>query len=141
MRGLRTLTVRMERASANAALIAAWLTGRPEVEAVHYPGLPQHPQGELAARQMRLPGAMVSFELRSGEQGARRFVAATRLFTLAESLGAVESLIELPAAMTHLSVADSALAVPPGLVRLSVGIEAADDLVADLDAAFAAAGQ
>ena len=139
MRGLRTLPVRMERASANAALIAAWLTDRPEVEAVHYPGLPAHPQAELAARQMRLPGAMVSFQLRVGEEGARRFVAATRLFTLAESLGAVESLIEMPAAMTHLSVADSPLAVPPGLVRLSVGIEAADDLVADLDAAFSAA--
>ncbi|MEP6679922.1 MAG: PLP-dependent transferase, partial [Chloroflexota bacterium] len=139
MRGLRTLTVRMERASANAAVIAEWLTGRPEVEAVHYPGLAEHPQAELAARQMRLPGAMVSFELRTGEEGGRRFVGATRLFTLAESLGAVESLIELPAAMTHLSVADSPLAVPPGLIRLSVGIEAVDDLVADLDAAFAAA--
>jgi cystathionine gamma-synthase len=139
MRGLRTLTVRLDRACANAARIAAWLAERPEVEAVHYPGLPQHPQAELAERQMRLPGAMVSFELRSGEQAARRFVAATRLFTLAESLGAVESLIELPAAMTHLSVADSPLAVPPGLVRLSVGIEAADDLLADLDTAFAAA--
>jgi cystathionine gamma-synthase len=139
MRGLRTLPVRMERASANAARIAAWLTDRPEVEAVHYPGLPTHPQAELAARQMRLPGAMVSFQLRAGEESARRFVAATRLFTLAESLGAVESLIEMPAAMTHLSVADSPLAVPPGLVRLSVGIEAVDDLVSDLDAAFSAA--
>jgi cystathionine gamma-synthase len=139
MRGLRTLTVRMERACANAAVVAAWLADRPQVEAVHYPGLAQHPQAGLAARQMRLPGAMVSFEMRSGEHAARRFVGATRLFTLAESLGAVESLIELPAAMTHLSVADSPLAVPPGLVRLSIGIEAADDLLADLDAAFAAA--
>lgn len=139
MRGLRTLAVRMERASANAGLIAAWLAGRPEVTDVHYPGLDDHPQHDLIARQMRMPGAMVSFELGGGEAAARAFVAATRLFTLAESLGAVESLIELPAAMTHLSVADSPLAVPPGLVRLSVGIESVDDLVADLAGAFAAA--
>ncbi len=139
MRGLRTLAVRMERASANAGLIAAWLAGRPEVMVVHYPGLDDHPQHDLIARQMRMPGAMVSFELGGGEAAARAFVAATRLFTLAESLGAVESLIELPAAMTHLSVADSPLAVPPGLVRLSVGIESVDDLVADLAGAFAAA--
>ena len=139
MRGLRTLAVRMERASNNAALIAAWLGGRDEVERVHYPGLADHPHAELVARQMRMPGAMVSFELRGGEAAARSFVAATRLFTLAESLGAVESLIEVPAAMTHLSVADSPLAVPPGLVRLSVGIESVDDLVADLAGGFAAA--
>jgi cystathionine gamma-synthase len=141
LRGLRTLAVRMERAAANAVRLAAWLSERPEVAQVHYPGLPDHPQRELVARQMRLPGAMVSFEVAhaaGGEDRARRFVAATRLFTLAESLGAVESLIELPAAMTHASVADSPLAVPPALVRLSVGIEAADDLEADLEAAFAA---
>jgi cystathionine gamma-synthase len=92
-------------------------------------------------RQMRGPGAMVSFDISDaagGEARARRFVAATRLFTLAESLGAVESLIELPAAMTHLSVAHTALAVPPSLVRLSVGIENVDDLIADLESAFAA---
>jgi cystathionine gamma-synthase len=139
LRGLRTLAVRMDRASANAAAIAEWLAGRPEVSAVHYPGLPSHPQHDLAARQMRLPGAMVSFELNADQATAERFVATTRLFTLAESLGAVESLIELPAAMTHASVADSPLAVPPGLVRLSVGIEAADDLVADLEQAMRAA--
>jgi cystathionine gamma-synthase len=139
MRGLRTLAVRMERASGNAGLIAAWLGGRSEVERVHYPGTPDHPQHDLVARQMRMPGAMVSFELRGGEAAARAFVAATRLFTLAESLGAVESLIEVPAAMTHLSVAESPLAVPPGLERLSVGIESVDDLVADLAGGFAAA--
>jgi cystathionine gamma-synthase len=88
---------------------------------------------------MRLPGAMVSFELNGELAAAERFVAATRLFTLAESLGAVESLIELPAAMTHASVADSPLAVPAGLVRLSVGIEAVEDLIADLEAAFVTA--
>ena len=138
MRGMRTLAVRMERASANALVLAMWLLKRPEVERVNYPGLPDHPAAELVGRQMRVPGAMLSFELRDGEERARRLAGATRLFTLAESLGAVESLIELPAPMTHASVAESPLAVPPGLVRLSVGIEAVDDLRADLEAAFAA---
>jgi cystathionine gamma-synthase len=140
LRGMRTLALRMERACANAALLAAWLTGRPEVARVHYPGLPDHPQRELMERQMRLPGAMVSFEVADGAGGAARAAAlagCTRIFTLAESLGAVESLIEVPAAMTHQSVAETPLAVPASLVRLSVGIESADDLVADLDAAFA----
>jgi cystathionine gamma-synthase len=140
LRGLRTLAIRMDRACANAAAVAAWLRGRPGVARVHWPGFPDHPQRELVERQMRLPGAIVSFELAAGEPVARRLAAATRLFTLAESLGAVESLIELPAAMTHLSVAESMLAVPPGLIRLSVGIEAADDLIADLEQAFVAAG-
>jgi len=139
MRGMRTLAVRMERASSNAAAIAGWLAARDEVAAVYYPGLASHPQHELVERQMRLPGAMLSFELRAGEPAARRLAEATRLFTLAESLGAVESLIELPAVMTHLSAADSPLEVPAGLVRLSVGIEAIDDLVADLEAALRAA--
>ena len=139
LRGMRTLAVRMERASANAAAIAEWLTHRPEVSAVYYPGLADHPQRDLVARQMRLPGAMLSFELHAGEPAARRLAEETRLFTLAESLGAVESLIELPAAMTHLSVAGSPLEVPAGLVRLSVGIEAVEDLLADLEHALAAA--
>jgi len=139
MRGLRTLAVRMERASANAAAIAEWLGGRSEVAVVHYPGLPNHPQRDLVERQMRLPGAIVSFEMRGGEPAARAVAEATRLFTLAESLGAVESLIELPAVMTHASVAGSPLEVPAGLLRLSVGIEAADDLIADLSAALTAA--
>jgi cystathionine gamma-synthase len=141
MRGLRTLAVRMERACANALVLALWLSERPEVAAVHYPGLPDQPSSELVDRQMRLPGAMLSFEMTGGEEAARRFAAATRLFTLAESLGAVESLIELPAPMTHASVAESSLAVPPSLVRLSVGIENADDLQSDLEAAFRSAGQ
>ena len=136
MRGLRTLAVRMERASANAATLAGWLAERPEVSAVHYPGLPGHPAAALVERQMRLPGAMLSFELRDGEDRARALAGATRLFTLAESLGAVESLIEVPAPMTHASVAGSPLAVPPSLVRLSVGIEAVEDLRADLEAAL-----
>jgi cystathionine gamma-synthase len=140
MRGLRTLAVRMERACANALVLALLLSERPEVAAVHYPGLPDHPAAGLVERQMRLPGAMLSFEMAGGEEAARRFAAATRLFTLAESLGAVESLIELPAPMTHASVAESPLAVPASLVRLSVGIENAEDLRADLEAAFRTAG-
>ena len=136
MRGLRTLAVRMERACANALVLAIWLAERPEVTAVNYPGLADGATAELVERQMRLPGAMLSFEHAGGEDAARRFAAATRLWTLAESLGAVESLIELPAPMTHASVADSPLAVPGSLVRLSVGIENVDDLREDLEAAF-----
>ena len=140
MRGLRTLALRMERASANALVLALWLGERPEVAAVHYPGLPDHPAAALVERQMRQPGAMLSIDL-SDEERARRFVGATRLFTLAESLGAVESLIELPAPMTHASVAESPLAVSPALARLSVGIENVDDLRADLEQAFAASAR
>lgn len=138
LRGLRTLAVRMDRACANASLIADWLTGRPEVSAVHYPGLPNHPQRDLVERQMRLPGAMLSFQLAGGAAQANRVAGATRVFTLAESLGAVESLVEVPAVMTHASVAGSPLEVPADLVRLSVGIEAAEDLVADLEQALTA---
>jgi cystathionine gamma-synthase len=141
LRGLRTLAVRVERASANAALLAEWLSGRPEVERVNYPGLTGHPAGVVVARQMRLPGAMLSFELRGGEAAARRLAGATTVFTLAESLGAVESLIELPAPMTHASVAGSPLAVPASLVRLSVGIEHVEDLRADLERGFAAVAE
>jgi len=138
MRGLRTLAVRMERACANALVLATWLVDRPEVSVVHYPGLADGATAELVERQMRLPGAMLSIEHAGGEAAARRFAAATRLFILAESLGAVESLIELPAPMTHASVSDSPQAVPGSLVRLSVGIENVDDLRADLEAAFGA---
>ena len=138
LRGLRTLAIRMDRACANAGIVADWLTNRPEVTTVHYPGLPGHPQEELVRRQMRLPGAMVSFQVRGGSLVANQVAAATRLFTLAESLGAVESLIEVPAVMTHASVAGSPLEVPADLIRLSVGIEAAEDLVADLEQALSA---
>ncbi len=138
IRGLRTLAVRMERASANALVLAVWLAEHPGVRRVNYPGLRSHPGYALAERQMRLPGAMLSVELNDGVD-ARRFVASTRLFTLAESLGAVESLIEMPGPMTHASVAESSLAVPVDLIRLSVGIEWVDDLRADLEGAFAAA--
>ena len=141
LRGFRTLALRMERASASAAVLAAWLVRRPEVGLVRFPGLADHPQRDLLERQMSLPGAMVSFEVAESAGGAARaraIAACTRLFTLAESLGAVESLIEVPAGMTHQSVADTPLAVPAALIRLSVGIESVDDLVADLEAAFTA---
>jgi cystathionine gamma-synthase len=136
LRGVRTLAVRLDRQCENARAVVELLAGHPAVARVHYPGLPDHPGHELAARQMRDFGAMVSFVLRDGEQAALDVVARTRVFTLAESLGAVESLIEHPARMTHASVADSPLAVDPGLVRLSVGIETLDDLLADLKQAL-----
>jgi cystathionine beta-lyase/cystathionine gamma-synthase len=138
LRGVKTLALRMERHASNALQIARWLEQRPEVARVLYPGLPSHPQHAVAQRQMRGFGGMISIILKGGAEAARRMVARTRLFTLAESLGGVESLIEVPAAMTHQSVAQSPLAVDPGLVRLSVGIENVDDLIADLDAALRA---
>jgi cystathionine gamma-synthase len=139
LRGIKTLAVRLQAHSANALAVARFLENQPAVERVLYPGLPSHPQYALACRQMALCGGMVSFLARGGEAAAHRIVEATRLFTLAESLGGVESLIEAPAAMTHASVAGSPLAVPPGLIRLSVGIEHVDDLLADLAGALAAA--
>ncbi|MGH2785849.1 MAG: cystathionine gamma-synthase [Actinomycetota bacterium] len=132
LRGLKTLAVRMERHCANARAIAAMLVEHPAVADVYYPGLDHHPGHEAAKRQMRDFGGMVSFTHRDGEQAALDLVTRTHLFSLAESLGAVESLIEHPARMTHASVANSPLAVDPALVRLSVGIENVDDLVADL---------
>jgi cystathionine gamma-synthase len=135
-RGVKTLAVRMERHCANAAVIAAFLSEHPAVADVRYPGLPAHPGHDVAVRQMRGFGGMVSFHHTGGEAAALGTVARTRLFTLAESLGAVESLIEHPARMTHASVSDSALAVDPSLIRLSVGIETVDDLVEDLDKAL-----
>jgi cystathionine gamma-synthase len=138
-RGLKTLAVRLERQCANARLVAEHLLTHPAVREVHYPGLARHPGHELAARQMLDFGAMVSFTLRGGEAAALEVAAGTRLFTLAESLGAVESLIELPARMTHASVAGSELEVDPSLIRLSVGLETVDDLIEDLDRALAPA--
>ncbi|MGE5138461.1 MAG: cystathionine gamma-synthase [Rudaea sp.] len=136
MRGCKTLALRMERHSANALEIARWLEQCPAVSQVIYPGLESHPQHAVAAKQMRAFGGMISLVLKGGEQAANQFVTRTRLFTLAESLGGVESLIEVPAAMTHQSVAESPLAVDPGLVRLSVGIENVEDLIDDLDTAL-----
>jgi cystathionine gamma-synthase len=132
LRGLKTLAVRMERHCANARAVVDLLVGHPMVDRVFYPQLPDHPGHAAAARQMRDFGGMVSFTCAGGEAAALAVVARTQLFTLAESLGAVESLIEHPARMTHASVAGSELEVPGALVRLSVGIESSADLVADL---------
>jgi cystathionine gamma-synthase len=137
LRGLKTLALRMRQHCENAQVVAAFLENHPGVERVFYPGLPGHPGHEVARRQMRDFGGMVSF-LVDSEEEAVALVARTKLFALAESLGGVESLIEHPARMTHASTADSPFASPRNLVRLSVGIEAADDLVADLEAALVA---
>jgi len=141
LRGIKTLAVRMRQHCKNAHAIAGWLSRHPRVEGVLYPGLPDHPGHVIAARQMRDFGGMISF-LAESEEEAVGLVARTRLFQLAESLGGVESLIEHPARMTHASTADAPFAAPRNLVRLSVGIESADDLIADLEAALvrAAAG-
>jgi cystathionine gamma-synthase len=147
LRGLRTLALRAERHSANALAVARFLAGRDDVTWLRYPGLADgrfaHPQAAVASRQMAAGGGMVSFVPAAGGRHGRsardRAVAiceATRLFTLAESLGGVESLVELPAVMTHASVATSPLEVPEALIRLSVGIEDEADLVADLRAAL-----
>ncbi|HSI96837.1 MAG TPA: PLP-dependent transferase, partial [Gaiellaceae bacterium] len=136
LRGVKTLAVRMERQCENATAVAGFLAGHPRVERVLYPGLPDHPGHEIAARQMRDFGAMVSFLMESEEEAVAA-VARTRIWKLAESLGGVESLIEHPTRMTHASTTSAPFAVPGTLIRLSVGIESADDLVADLDAALA----
>ena len=143
LRGLKTLALRVQRQSDNAQAIAEHLVGQPSVRAVHYPGLASHPQHELAARQMGgVYGGVVSFEL-GDEAAAVRVLEALRLFTLAESLGAVESLAEHPGLMTHVSVPIEErrrIGLRDGLLRLSVGIEDLDDLLADLDDALQRAG-
>lgn len=136
-RGIKTLAVRMQRHSENAASVAAFLAGHERVARVYYPGLEEHPGHELAARQMSAFGGIVSVALETGE-AARRFAESTRLFTLAESLGGVESLVNYPDAMTHASVRGTAAAVPVEVVRLSVGIEDVDDLLADVEQALEA---
>jgi cystathionine gamma-synthase len=136
LRGLKTLAVRMERHCLNARAVVDLLVDHPAVERVLYPQLPDHPGHAAAVKQMRDFGGMVSFLCVGGEAAALEIVRATTLFTLAESLGAVESLIEHPGRMTHASVAGSALEVPAALVRLSVGLESRRDLVADLKAAL-----
>ena len=145
-RGLKTLPLRMERHAENAQRIAVWLEGHPDVERVVYPGLASHPQHELARRQMKGMGGMITFFLRPGRRGAleraRTFLRAVRLFALAESLGGVESLVNHPAIMTHASIPPDVraqLGITDGLIRLSVGIEHVDDQIADLDQAFRAA--
>ncbi|MBW3577498.1 MAG: cystathionine gamma-synthase [Actinobacteria bacterium] len=136
LRGVKTLALRMERHCANARVIADVLAAHPNVRHTYYPGLPSHPGHEVAARQMRDFGGMISFQVHGGADEARRIARSTRLFFLAESLGGVESLIEHPGVMTHASVAGSPLEVPDDLLRLSVGIEHVDDLCADLEEAL-----
>ncbi|MEU2564728.1 cystathionine gamma-synthase [Streptomyces longispororuber] len=136
LRGVKTLAVRMDRHSENATRIAEMLTSHARVTNVFYPGLASHPGHEVAAKQMKAFGGMVSFQVEGGEEAAVEVCNRARLFTLGESLGGVESLIEHPGRMTHASVAGSALEVPADLVRLSVGIEAVDDLLADLKQAL-----
>jgi len=143
LRGVKTLHVRMRRHDENARAIAAWLEGHARVARVIYPGLASHPQHELAQRQMRGFGGMISFVLDGDLAAARAFLKACRIFTCAESLGGVESLVEHPAIMTHASLPPDVrekLGIVDGFIRLSVGIEDAEDLVADLEQAFAAMG-
>ena len=136
MRGLKTLPLRMQRHSENAAAVAEFLVGHPSVSRVLYPGLPDHPGHDVAARQMRGFGGMISVRMAGGIEAARRLCSRTGVFILAESLGGVESLIEHPGAMTHASTAGSQLEVPDDLVRLSVGIEDVADLIGDLEQAL-----
>jgi cystathionine beta-lyase/cystathionine gamma-synthase len=136
LRGLKTLHLRMDRHFENAMAILEFLSQHPKVEKLFYPFHPSHPQYKIAKHQMRNGGGMISFLVKGGREAAIRVVESTKIFTLAESLGGVESLIEVPAAMTHLSVAGSQLEVDPGLVRLSVGIENKDDLVEDIKQAL-----
>ena len=140
LRGVKTLALRMERHNQSALQLAQWLEAHPKVARVHYPGLESHPQHALARRQMRGGGGMISVDLKSDLAGSRRFLEHVHLFALAESLGGVESLIEHPAIMTHASIPAAqraALGIGDTLIRLSVGIEALDDLKADLEAGFA----
>jgi methionine-gamma-lyase len=142
LRGLKTLGIRIERAQANAMTVATWLEAHPKVQSVRYIGLPSHPQHDLASRQMRGFGAMISFELKGGLEAGRRLMDHVRLATLAVSLGGVETLIEHPASMTHAGmskVARESAGFSDGLVRYSVGIEDVDDLIADLEQALAQA--
>jgi len=136
MRGIKTLALRMQRHSDNAEKIVDLLTGHSAISQVIYPGLESHPGHAVAAEQMRRFGGMISVRLKGGRQAALDFCSRTQIFTLAESLGGVESLIEHPGAMTHASTAGSALEVPEDLVRLSVGIEDAADLLADVEQAL-----
>ena len=140
LRGIKTLAVRMDRHCASAQVLASWLAGQPQVEKVYYPGLPEHPAHQLAARQMRAFGGMISLRLHGGAEAARHLLTHTRLFSLAESLGGVESLVCHPATMTHASIPAElriARGVDDGLVRLSVGIEDVADLQEDLRQALA----
>jgi cystathionine gamma-lyase len=140
LRGMKTLALRMQRHCENGQRIAEWLEGRPDVAKVIYPGLPSHPQHALAKRQMHGFGGMITAVLDRDLAGVKRMLERTRLFTLAESLGGVESLIEHPAIMTHASIpaeTRARIGIVDGLIRLSVGVEDAGDLIADLEQALA----
>ncbi len=139
LRGIKTLPVRMDRHAENAAAILALLENHPKVERLMYPHHPSHPQIKVAKQQMKSGGGIVCFIVKGGQKSSHKLVESTKIFTLAESLGGVESLIEVPAAMTHLSTTGSQMEVDPGLIRLSVGIENKDDLVQDLEQALAKA--
>jgi cystathionine gamma-synthase len=136
LRGIKTLPIRMDRHAENAMAVIDLLEEHPKVKTLIYPFHSLHPQQKIAQQQMRNGGGMISFIMKGGREAAIRVAEGTKIFTLAESLGGVESLIEVPAAMTHLSVAGSLLDVDPGLVRLSVGIENKDDLVEDIKQAL-----
>ncbi len=139
MRGIKTLPLRMDRHAENAMVIAKHLEAHPSVDRVFYPGLPSHPEHELCKRQMKNGGGMVSFELKGGVPAGDKFASSTKVFTLAESLGGVESLVETPPSMTHASIPAEvrhAAGLQDGLVRLSVGIEHVEDLIADIDQAL-----
>jgi len=136
LRGIKTLPIRVTRHSENAAVIADFLAEHPKVSQVLYPFHASHPQAEIARQQMSMGGGMISYIMQGGARAAQNVAERTQIFALAESLGGVESLIEVPAVMTHASTANSTLAIEPGLVRLSVGIEHIDDLLADLDRAL-----
>ncbi len=137
-RGVKTLPIRMEAHQRNALTVARFLDGHPRIRRTHYPGLESHPQHDLARRQMRGFGGMVTIEMEGGSEAAKRFVTALKVFTSAVSLGGVESLAEIPYFLTHRSMQDTEVSIDPSTVRLSVGLEHADDLVADLDQALAA---
>ena len=137
VRGLKTLAIRMDRHSDNALAVATYLESHPAVERVYYPGLPSHPAHEVARKQMTGYSGMVSFTVRDGFERAQQIVEGTKLFLLAESLGGVESLIEHPGKMTHISVEGTGVGVSDSLIRMSVGIEHVDDLIADLEQALA----
>ncbi|MDH5715749.1 MAG: PLP-dependent transferase, partial [Candidatus Aminicenantes bacterium] len=135
IRGLKTLHIRMDRHCHNALEVARFLEGHPEVEMVWYPGLPSHPQHELAKRQMDNFGGMVAFEIKGGKEAGRRVMDSVHICTLAVSLGDVDTLIQHPASMTHSTYSEEALlatGITPGLIRISVGLEKADDIIADL---------
>ncbi|MEP6479607.1 MAG: PLP-dependent transferase, partial [Rhodoglobus sp.] len=132
VRGIKTLAVRLDRHSSNAQALAEALHGHPQLDRVYYPGLPDHPGHELAAKQMRSFGGMISVSLKGGVTAAKKFAESTSIFQLAESLGGVESLIGYPSEMTHASVKGTALEVPDNVVRLSVGIEDEPDLLDDI---------